>query len=619
MKNNKFIKITLYLFFFLLAAAVSYFRVFETYELATLDFRFKMRTPVSANKDIVIIEIADDSLEKIQQWPIDRNWHAAMIDVLSSCGVKAVLFDILFCEPSEHDLVLNESIKKAGNVYLSYALDCDFSKKGIPTAAGMKASLLEELSESAKRTGFINAVPDIDGKIRRVAPFIKYNGELYPALSVILASDYLGTDVNALKIPTDEHFMIVNYAGTWGKTFQHYSFIDILKSYSLITEGKKPIINLDRLKDKVCFVGLTATGTHDLIPTPLEPRYPGVGIQANTFDTIVSHRYVIRLSKIYNMAILLLLSIMTISLTLYLRPGKSIFAVIDIILGFALCSIVLFQFFRIWVEFFYPIIIIVLLYLSTTFYKYISEKHKTELVERELNVAKKIQESFLPEDLPESGALEVRANMNTAKQIGGDLYDFVDFKNGDIGIMIGDVSGKGVPAALYMANTVSDFRIFSKNNYSPKDVLTNINNGLLVSSKSNLFVTMSYYIFDLKNMRFIYSSAGHLPGILVKAATGEVIKTESESGAPLGLLEMEFGEQDVKLDRGDVFILYTDGVTEAMNKKRELFGMERFIPLVKENINLPPEAMIKAIQNRITEYEAGQQHDDITIIVAKVK
>src|SRR5512135_1281763 len=115
MKDRNILKVAAYSFFFILAAAVSYFRVFETYELATMDLRFKLRPPMNTNRDVAIIEIADDSLEKIQQWPLDRNWHAALIDVLSSCGAKAVFFDILFCEPSEHDLVLEESIKKAGN------------------------------------------------------------------------------------------------------------------------------------------------------------------------------------------------------------------------------------------------------------------------------------------------------------------------------------------------------------------------------------------------------------------------------------------------------------------------------------------------------------------------
>jgi len=152
-------------------------------------------------------------------------------------------------------------------------------------------------------------------------------------------------------------------------------------------------------------------------------------------------------------------------------------------------------------DLFYPSIILVLLYMSLTLYKYISEWKKRLLLENELKIAKKIQESFLPKSIPRMDGLEIEATMFTAREVGGDLYDFRAFDDGTLGVMIGDVSGKGVPASLFMAMVTSEFKFFAMPGAPPEAVLTGLNSKLVKESSSNLFVTVFYLIFDMKSGR----------------------------------------------------------------------------------------------------------------------
>ena len=233
----------------LVVILASYFRVFETFELATLDLRFKTRPAQRAVGDVVIIEIAQDTIEKIGQWPIDRKFHAALVDALTACGAKAIIFDILFSTKSSHssDVKLVESVSRAKNVYLPVALRLSEAppKGSFPDAVEMESEPMPELLEAALGTGHINAATDIDGKRRRVPLFISYKDSFIPQISLLAVCDMLGIKINHAElklgrflrlnpdtiIPVDaQGQMMINYAGYWGQAFRHYSFIDILTS-----------------------------------------------------------------------------------------------------------------------------------------------------------------------------------------------------------------------------------------------------------------------------------------------------------------------------------------------------------------------------------------------------
>lgn len=613
--------------------AVSYLRLTDSYELETLDARFRLRPNPAATKNVVLIEIGDDTLKNLGQWPIQRNFQAVLIKALASAGAKSIIYDIFFSQPREYDEDLENAMREAGNVYLPYVFELDQKRNSrFAVANGYNAKNLERFRAVSKGEGHINIFPDIDGKYRRVPLLVNYEGKWYPYISFLAACDYLGISSGDIKmvpskyiscgsfnIPVDERSeMIVNFSGKWNEAYDHYSFYDIVQSYMAPAVGAKPILDLKVFKDKICIVGLTATGTVDLHPNPLESLYPAFGIHAEVFNSMLNGHFIRRLSRGMNLAILILLIILIVIATLKTKPliGLSILALVEIF--FRVAGILLFNLYGLWIDLFYPTVTLILLYLSLTLYRYIGEWKHRLLLENELDIAKKIQESFLPKSVPETGGTDIEARMFTAKQVGGDLYDFKIFEGSNLGVMIGDVSGKGVPASLFMAMVTSEFKFLAGLEAAPESVLSKLNSKLAAESTSNLFVTMFYIIFDFKNAAARYSNGGHLPAIRFNSV-GESELLDVSDGTPLGLIESDYGGKDIRVNKGDIFIFYTDGVTEAMNSRRELYGVDRLIRTVKSSRHLPSKGILDAIEKDIRLFEPkSKQHDDITVIVIKI-
>lgn len=634
-KIKRYFKTPLIIAVFILIILFSYLKVFEVFELTTIDWRFKARPIQKINDNIVIIEIANDTIEKIGRWPFDRLYHANLIDALTFAGAKAILFDVIFSEPSASDSYLVDSIKKAGNVYLAYSFKLSKADTTFLTADGYDTMILKDLEDVSKGTGFINITADIDGKNRRIPLFIKYKGKLYPQLSFLLTCDYLGIPVRNTKVSTCQYAVLnsdikipvdktcstlINFTGPWAKTFAHYSYVDILKSYAQILNNEKPLIDIMKLKGKICFVGLTATGLHDLNPVPLETRYPMVGLHANLFNTITTKNFLTRLDRIANIIILIILLGLTFILVMRLRPIFSLIAMIIIVFTFLMAAFLLFIAYGIWIDIFYPAIVTVFLYLGITFSKFIREIQKRQLIENELLVAKRIQENFLPQGPPIIEGLRISVNLRTAKHVGGDLYDFVVIGKERLGIMIGDVSGKGVPAALFMAKVISEFKFWAKDEINPSKVIGKLNNQIATESKTGLFVTFLYMVFDIRQNLLTLSNAAHLTPILMRYASDQPQLVGKSTGLPVGLLEgQEFEEETLGLSKGDVIVLYTDGVVEARNKQREEFSEKRLMEVIKEFRNLGADGLTRKILLALDNFVGKiSQHDDITILVMEI-
>ena len=623
---------------FLTIGVFSYFRVFDNYELSTLDFRFLLRGNQPQNDDIAIIEIADDSINKIGRWPFSRNWHASLINVLSFYGARMIVFDIIFSEPAPGDDLLVESTRKAANVYYAFSFDMPQSQTagaGFSKARGFRTPILDSLEEVARGSGYINVLPDIDGKTRRVPPFIKYAGSFYKQLGFLAACDYLGEDKQSMKflpseevrlvknnirIPLDENSnMLINFQGTWKDVFRHYSYVDILKAYSLEQKGQEGAVNLEDLRGKVCFVGLTATGLHDLNPVPMERRYPAIGIHINVFNTVVTDNFLRRLNRWANLAVLLFFSMLVGLVTFKLQPRWALSLVLVILIAFISMAFGFFAIRGIWIDFFYPLAALFAVYLGLTSYRYLLEIQKRQLMEKELEVARKIQISFLPSSPPPIKGTSLSADMTPARHVGGDLYDFVRFSDEKAGLMIGDVSGKGVPAALYMAKAMSEFRFFSRTESNPAEVISKLNSGLAEESKSNLFVTMAYLVYDSAAGGLSFANGGHNPPILLRKTESALSYLETEEGMPLGIMDGNYSLGKISLSKGDKLILYTDGVTEAKNSSGDDFGDKRLADLILSKKSLDSSSLLLEIKNGVKRFvKKAPQSDDITVIVMEV-
>jgi CHASE2 domain-containing sensor protein len=613
----------------------SYFRWLEDYELETLDKRFWLRPAIKTTDKIVFVEIAEDTFEQLGRFPFGRNYHALLTKALHDAGAKYIFFDLFFSESQKEDKEFEETIKAAGNVYLPFALEINTRQRTkLLTASGYRAKSLDIFRMTAAGEGHINIVEDRDGKFRKVPLYIKYQEALYPFVSFLMGCDYLGIDRQQikfiagkailcgkdLKIPLDDNSnLLINFSGKWGTTYKHYSYIDVLESYLADTTGQKPVLDLNIFKNKVCIICLTAAGTVDLHPNPFQELYPAAGIHAEVFNSMVNKEFIRRAPREVNLLILVILMAATAVATFKTKPIKGLFISIAIIFLFVTAAILLFNGCGLWIDLFYPVCVIFLVYLACTVYKYVAEWKTRLLFEKELDIAKKIQESFLPKTIQPPQNLDIAGTMFTARQVGGDLYDFVEFSKGKFGVMIGDVSGKGIPASLFMAMVAGAFRSCAQGQVKPEEALLNLNSKLIKEAASNLFVTIFYSIFDLEEKVFTYTNGGHMP-VLHLHQDKKFEFLDVDEGMPLGLLEGNYCSRSVKFRSGDIFIYYTDGVTEATNSRLELYGKERLVSVAHNSKDFDAAKILEAISKDIRRFEPRtKQHDDITLIVVKIK
>jgi serine phosphatase RsbU (regulator of sigma subunit)/CHASE2 domain-containing sensor protein len=613
--------------------SISYFRVFDEFEYNTLDLRFRIRADQSVDKEIVIIHIGDDTIDKLGEWPIPRRYHALLVRALHSAGVKDIIFDVFFSEPAKGDRVFAKAISETDNTYLPYIFEINLDNQGKSylEATRVIAPIVKSLETVCKNTGFINVQPDIDGKVRRIFAFIEYNGKFYPHMAILAVLNEIGVsfkDVEVVpgkKIVIDKNrtiplgedsTILVNYPAKWGHAFNHYSYVDIIQSHAASFLGTESVIDLSELKDKVCFIGFTAAASPDAHPSPLEPLYPGVGVHASVYNSILRGDFLYRLSRWGNLFILIVMWLITGFITYKSHKSFAVISILLIISAYAASALALFCFTGMWIDIFYPLVTVVGVYVAITFRKYLMETRKREVIEKELDIAKDIQRSFLPTDIPHVGNLDIYANMLTAWQVGGDLYDVAQLDEDRLCVMLGDVSGKGVPAALFMAKVVSVFKTFV-NQGKAEDIVRSMNDRLVVEGASSLFVTLACMIFNTKEKRVNFASGGHNPTLYLDA-DGKEEWLEVEDGMPLGILEGNYSGRTIEYRPESIFVLYTDGVTEAMNLKGDMYGEEKLLKLVKNMRTSSSKDIAEEIQNDVAEFAGkAKQHDDITVMVVR--
>jgi len=241
-----------------------------------------------------------------------------------------------------------------------------------------------------------------------------------------------------------------------------------------------------------------------------------------------------------------------------------------------------------------------------------------ERLERELEVARQIQASFLPDSCPAIPGWQVAADWRSARQVGGDFYDFIELPGGRWGLVIADVSDKGVPAALFMALSRTLIRATASEDRGPADVLSHANALMLADTRSELFVTAFYAVLDTRRHVLTYASAGHNPPLLVRARDGELLRLRAD-GIVLGIVEdVDLEERQVDLAEGDVLVLYTDGVTDAINSREEEFSEGRLREVVQQNAGLSVAGIAAAVNDAVADFVGDTPaFDDFTLVVLK--
>jgi len=246
----------------------------------------------------------------------------------------------------------------------------------------------------------------------------------------------------------------------------------------------------------------------------------------------------------------------------------------------------------------------------------IAEVQERERIEQELQVARQIQQALLPEATPELYGLQLAAYYEPARDVGGDFYHFLELEDGHLGLVVGDATGKGMPAALVMATTRGMLRAVAQSLDSPGEVLAQVNDALYPDIPSEMFVTSFYAILDSSAGRLRYANAGHdLPYV---HHNGEGAHELRATGMPLGLMpEMSYEEKEAVLREGDSVLFYSDGLVEAHNPHYEMFGFPRLGALIAERGG--ERSLVDSLLEELYSFvgEGWEQEDDITLLTLK--
>jgi len=244
-----------------------------------------------------------------------------------------------------------------------------------------------------------------------------------------------------------------------------------------------------------------------------------------------------------------------------------------------------------------------------------------ERLNRELEIAREVQEHLFPQRLPPVAGLDYCGRCRPAREVGGDYYDFLELPNGNLGIAIGDVSGKGIGAALMMASLQASLRGQASVEHDLAELMKRVNNLVYEASSANSYATFFYAEYDSRSRQIAYVNGGHnAPAILRKSADAcQVFRLET-GGPVIGLLRQgSYQRGSFPLEPGDLVVLFTDGISESMNARNEEWGEHRLIEFARACQGLSASETLTRIMAAAEEFAAGApQHDDMTLVVLRV-
>ncbi len=616
---------------------LSLFRCFEFIEVAGYDFALKLRQAL-VNSDtkslpLVFINIDDSTLQAFGQFPLPRHIYAQMLKILSQLGAKYVVFDIMFPEESnpEEDAVFAKEMALYGKVMLPYSIYQDMEGNF------RRVSILPVFASLAMRTGFITSDADIDGKRRYLILRRQHKGKFYYHLAFLSALEYFGVNPAALvntrngiqfrcitKFGLRKYFvplykgnrLYLDFPGKWKDEYNKVSLVRLFSIYKKYTSQKKLTAQerrvIDSIRNSVCFVGLTATGTCDLAPTPLERATPMVQIYGVVFNSVFRNRFIWRLPVFFSM-----LGALSFSL-LYIIPVGGLFSLWVMWFIFSLVWLVfnlaIFVILGWWIDFVSPLMLGILLTMIRSGVLYIENFARRQRVEQELMLASEIQRKILPSQLPNVKGIKLDVFFAPAVFVAGDFYDVWNDKEG-VFVFLGDVSGKGVSAALYVSQIIMTERVL-RSRYKGVDIakfLEEINRALVRFKISGMFATATMIFIDSE--KILVSDAGHLSIWIYRRNSETIDKIKSGEGIPLGVDRWaEYNCVKVDWQYGDVLFAFTDGFVEARLEGGEFIDERKIEKWIVDHIDERLCSIDVLVDNF---YQSDEQSDDVTVLMVK--
>ena len=587
--------------------------------------------PGVTSSDIVIIGIDDEALDILGPYNTwDRNVMASVLEALAADpenkpAVTAI--DVLYAgtaSPEEDDR-LAKAAAELGNVVTACMAQFGTSvtwENGHAVDKNDAAVVGFEQPYDALRSvttqGHINAMTDTDGVMRHAILYVEpEEGRTY-SMAHEAARLFLEKQGKTLRDPTvgGTGLFYVSFTGKPGDYSDGVSL-------AWVMEGDVPS---GYWADKIVLIGPYAPALQDAFFTPMEKgeQMYGVEFQANVIQSLMEGSYKNEVSDRIQLIVLFVLCAVAMALFLKLKTLWGGAVCFGLILVSAGSTFLLFRFGLIAHPLWIPVAVLAL-YLGAVGVHYAQAAKerqklalKNERITAELSLATRIQANSLPKvfpPFPDRKEFDLYASMTPAKEVGGDLYDFFLIDDDHLCLVIGDVSGKGIPAALFMMVASSLIYHAAMKETSPAKVLTLVNEQICSRNPEEMFVTVWLAVLEISTGKLTATSAGHEYPALKKAGESfELFK--DRHGVAVGAMDgVRYREYTIDLEPGAKIFVYTDGVAEATNSNEELFGTDRMIAALRNGENGTPRDVLKAVKAGVDEFVGkAPQFDDLTML-----
>jgi len=635
-------------------------------DLRLHDWRYHLRGAKPASDRIAIVELDDQTLGSDlfkDVWPIPRRYYAMAIDALENAGAQAVMFDLVFQSndptdslgdqwlasiTSEHDNVIQAIAFQHRDAPMSGQMaavsdSAELIRHGRPVSQQRLASAqvvslpYGDLLTAAHDIGHTAVLIDKDGVVRRIPQFIRFGEWAYGSLPIRLVEVAARRDSTLpqfeltpegitifwkgrrKRVPSDaEGGTSIVFAGDERAFKNRYSMLQVLHWYR-----DEDTTSLARaFRGKLVMVGSTTTGVNaiDLGAIPFSSVAPLVYVHANAANAALQGRFLREVSAPW--IILALIALGTGLGLWYSRLSLLHAALVALgaILGVAAADYGLFVLADISLPPLGAMLVPPITWAAVENVWRREAEDRARARAKELDVAHAIQEQMLPLVPPKIVGLEVAGRNIPAESIGGDYYDWVPLGKDSVAIVIGDVSGHGIPAALLMAHLRASFHAVVESGRSPAEMVETVNRSLARATMPGKFATFFLGIISVKEGTLSYCNAGHNSPYLVR--NGEVIELTA-NGPPIAVVEhMPFTGAEQKFVAGDILVVYSDGIPEAPNRNQPkvFYGDDRLKQrtLALSSANNGASHILEGILADVRALSGERMHvDDVTIVVVR--
>ena len=615
---------------------------------------------------VVIVDIDENSINELGQFPWRRDIHSKIIENLNKANAKVIAFDIFFSEPDKQnpklfieefkiqnqvnkiidsDQLLSSSIEQS-NVILPLVGAVD--DKVFDENVNIKANLIQrgespskflysfnslitslpKFNDNAKGLGAISIIEGEDGILRSVPMMININKSIIPSLSIeavrvfnnqkIILIESNSSGIQKIKGRTNE--IKVDENALLNVKYKQFND-DLYISASDIFYNN---FNHENVKNKIILIGSSAQGIFDLVKTPTDKIIPGVEVHANIIENILSNDFIIsnNTTKLIENVILIISLILVILFTSYIRPTFSIlFYSVQIVVLFFVSLILYKQ--NYFIDVYNTILTSTILFTIVLYWRFVEENQaaldneKKQLVlKKEREIAGEVQKKLFPDEKKQ--IQQICAINVPARDVSGDYFDYIKIDE-QIYFTLADVSGKGVKAGMLMANASSLFKALSKLTFDLSKLVMNINNQVKESSYKGMFITAVIGKIDLKTNEMEFVNFGH-ESIMIYDKTNDTFDYQKAISPPLGLMSLK-KEEMVKtnkfnLDNKKIFI-YTDGVTEGYLANGEELTASGVEKIVSNNKNSSLKEIIESVVQKLNHGKILR--DDITMMGIDLK